>query len=194
MAEALLKAWNAPAIVSAVELDAASSRVVKAENTKVDNLAAKDAISWSQHDGALPMPIDFKNKAIALAVAASDIEHALNQETLKVTGLKAPKYELKIDGDRVAELTKDALEQGVNLAELDTPMLRQAKAVHGLTLRHNDLHFERWRSLQVPLESRGYHNLTKAIEGLDALESDMVADQRKTAKPALHRFELVPQS
>ncbi len=38
MAEALLKAWNAPAVVSTVELDAAANKVVKQENTKVDNL------------------------------------------------------------------------------------------------------------------------------------------------------------
>ena len=62
-------------------------------------------------------------------------------------------------------------------------MFRQAQAVHRLTLRHNDLHFQRWRTLQVPLASRGYPNLTKAIEGLDALESDMIAEQREEARP-----------
>jgi lysophospholipase L1-like esterase len=193
MAEALLKAWNAPALVCALEIDAASARVVKAENTKVDDLEIKEVISWSQHDAALPMPVDLGNAAIALAVAASDLEQALNQETLKVTGLGAAKYELKIDGTPVVSLSKDALAAGVNLAKLDTPMFRHARAVHALTLQHNNLHFQRWRSLQVPLESRGYPNLAKATEGLDALESDMIAEQRKTAKPAPHRFELVPQ-
>ena len=57
-------------------------------------------------------------------------------------------------------------------------MFRQAKAVHDLTLRHNDLHFLRWRTVQVPNERRGYPGLAKAIEGLDALEADMVAEQR----------------
>jgi hypothetical protein len=70
-------------------------------------------------------------------------------------------------------------------------MFRQAKAVHELTLRHNDLHFQRWRNLQVPYERRAYPGLAKAIQGFDSLEADVVADQRSKAKPATHRFELV---
>ena len=125
---------------------------------------------------------------------ASDVEQALNQETLKVQGAPASKYTLKIDGDDIAELTKEQLAAGVNLAELDTPMYRQAKSVHDLTLQHNNLHFQRWRTIQVPFERRGYPGLAKAIEGLDALEADMVAEQRAKAKPVPHRFELVPRS
>jgi len=192
MAEALLKAWNARAVVSAVELDAGSGQVVKEENAKVDALKVNGTLSWTQHDRALPMPVDLKNTVIALAVKASDVEQALNQQTLKVSGLDKSRYALKIDGDDVAELSKDELARGVNLAERDTPMFRQAKAVHELTLRHNDLHFQRWRTLQVPYERRGYPGLAKAIEGLDALEADVVAEQRSKAKPVPHRFELVP--
>ena len=192
MAEALLKAWNAPAVVSSVELDAASGKLIKEENCKVDDLKVDGAINWTQLDSALPMPIDQKDKAIALAVKASDVEQALNQEILKVTGAPAAGYTLKIDGEKVADLTKDQLAAGVNLAELDTPMFRQAKAVHGMTLGHNTLHFWRWRTIQVPRESRGYPGLAKAIEGLDALEADEVAEHRKKAKPVPHRFELVP--
>ncbi|MFI5455760.1 MAG: SGNH/GDSL hydrolase family protein [Isosphaerales bacterium] len=193
MAEALLKAWNAPAVVSAVELDAGSGQVVKQENAKVDALKVDGTLSWTQHDRALPMPVDLKNTVIALAMKASDVEQAINQQILKVSGLGTSRYALKIDGDDVAELSKDQLASGVNLAELDTPMFRQAKAVHELTLRHNDLHFQRWRTLQVPLERSGYPGLAKAIEALDALEADVVADQRGKAKPVPHRFELIPR-
>jgi lysophospholipase L1-like esterase len=194
MASALLKAWNAPALVSALEFDAASSSSIKQENTKVEDLRANGTITWTQQDFALPMPIDRKNAAIALAVKASDVEQALNQETLKVSGLGAPAYTLKIDGENVAELSKDQLASGVNLAQMDTPMFRQAKSVHDLTLAHNNLHFLRWRTIQVPNERRGYPDLAKAIEGLDALEADMATDQRAKAKPKPHRFELVPKS
>ena len=38
MAEALLKAWGASPIVSAVEIDAASKQVARAENTTVTGL------------------------------------------------------------------------------------------------------------------------------------------------------------
>jgi lysophospholipase L1-like esterase len=194
MAEALLKAWNGPALVSYLEVDAASGRTVKAENTKVDDFKANGTISWSQLDNCLPMPIDLKNVAIALAVKASDVEQALNQQLLKVSGLGSSGYTLKIDGSNIADLTKDQLADGVNLAMLDTPMFRQAKSVHELTLNHNNLHFERWRRYQVPNERRGYPGLAKAIEGLDALEADIIAEQRAKAKPVSHRFELVPKA
>jgi lysophospholipase L1-like esterase len=194
MARALLEAWNAPAIVSDIEIDAASSKPVKAENAKVENLTVNGTITWTQRDFSLPMPVDLKNATIALAVKASDVEQALNRQTLKVSGLGTPMYALKIDGQDVAELSKDQLASGVNLAQLDTPMFRQAKSVHDLTLAHNNLHFLRWRTIQVPNERREYPGLAKAIEGLDALEADMVAEQRAKAKPIPRRFELVPKS
>jgi lysophospholipase L1-like esterase len=193
MAEALLKAWNAPAVVSMVELDAAADKVVQQDHTKVDNFKTNGTISWTQLDSALPMPISLRDQVIALAVKASDVEQALNQQTLKVSGLTAPKYELTIDGKDVAELTKDQLASGVNLAERHTPMFDQAMAVHGLTRQHNDIHFQRWRLLQVPFETRSDPALAKAIEALDAFELDLIAEQRAKAKPVPHRFELVPR-
>ncbi len=168
MAEALLKAWKAPALVSVVEIDGAAGRAARQENTRVDDIKAGATVSWTQLDAALPMPIDLKDPVIALAAKASDVEEALNEQVLKVTGLDAPRYQLKIDDKEIVELTKDQLAAGVNLAAYPTPMFRQAQSVHRLTLRHNDLHFQRWRTLQVPLASRGYPNLPKAIEGLDA--------------------------
>jgi lysophospholipase L1-like esterase len=193
MAEALLKAWNAPALVSVVEIDGSAGRVTRQENSKVDELKSGVTVTWTQLDAALPMPIDLKDPVIALAAKASDVEEALNEQVLKVTGLAAPRYQLKIDDKDIVELTKDQLAAGVNLATYPTPMVRQAAAVHRLTLRHNDLHFQRWRTFQVPLASRGYPNLTKAIDGLDALESDMIAEQREEARPVAHHFELSPR-
>jgi lysophospholipase L1-like esterase len=193
MAAALLKAWNAPALISTLELDGSGGKVIKESNTKVDDLKVNGAMTWTQLDAVLPMPIDKKNAAIALAVKASEIETDLNQQTLKVSSLPAERYGLMIDGQKVCDLTRKQLESGVNLAEFDTPMTRQAKTVHDLTLRHNDLHFLRWRTVQVPNERRAYPGLEKAIEGLDALEADLVTEQRTKAKPIAHRFGLVPQ-
>ncbi len=117
------------------------ARSIKADNARVDDLKVNGVIAWTQLDSALPMPIDKKDKAIALAVKASDVESALNQQGLKVSGASGAGYSLKIDGETVAELTKDQLSSGVNLAELDTPMFRQAKAVHALTLRPQSASF-----------------------------------------------------
>src|SRR5262249_11570256 len=141
MAEALLKAWNATSLVSSVEIDAGAGRVARQENTKVEEVRTSEVLSWTQLDAALPMPIELKNPVIALAVKASDVEEALNREVLRVTGLGSARYRLAIDGAEVAEFSKDQLAAGVNLAEYATPMMRQALAVHRLTIHHNDLHF-----------------------------------------------------
>ncbi len=191
MAEALLKAWNATPLVSAVEIDAASGKATRQENTRLDDLKTGETITWTQTDAALPMPINLKDPVIALAVRSSDVEQALNQQTLRVTGLPHQNYKLRIDGKDVAELREAQLRDGVNLAELDTPMMRQATTAHHLTLRHNDIHFDRWRAYQVPMAGAKYPSLPRVLEALDALEADLIAEREHKARPVAHRFELV---
>jgi lysophospholipase L1-like esterase len=193
MAEALLKAWNAPAVVTAVEIDAAKVRTVRAENTAVSDLKESNGLSWTQSDKALPMPLNLKDPALKLAIQSSDFLQALDWQPLKVTGLKGQRYQLKIDGDDVGTFTRPQWEEGVNLADLSTPMAKQAQAVHDLTLKHNNVHFTRWRELQVPLAQQSLPHLSQAIEALDALEADLVAQQRQAAQPKQHRWELLPQ-
>lgn len=105
MAEALLKAWNAPKIVAAVEINATTSTITRAENAKVTILRAGNGLSGTATDGALPFPLalDGDDKALALAVRSSDVVEALDQEPLKVSGLSAARYQLKIDGEKVGQ-------------------------------------------------------------------------------------------
>src|SRR5947209_3258786 len=67
MAEALLKAWNAPAIVTAVALDASAPSVARQENTRVSDLRNGSGLSWTQKDDALPMPLDLNDPVLKLA-------------------------------------------------------------------------------------------------------------------------------
>jgi hypothetical protein len=189
MAAALLKTWNAPVIVSSLELDA-NGQVVKADNTEVSAVSKANGLSWTQTDRALPMPIDVKDPMIGLAMRASDIEKDLDSQMLKVAGLPAGTYSLKIDGERVAGFTADELAAGMNLALLSTPMTRQAADVHALTLRHNDVHFSRWRTLQVPLARYAFTKSQAAMDALDALEQEIIQQQRAAAQPKPHRFAL----
>ncbi|HVG39944.1 MAG TPA: SGNH/GDSL hydrolase family protein, partial [Pyrinomonadaceae bacterium] len=65
MAAALLRAWNAPALVSAVELDAAKKSVTHAENAAVTEMKNDNGtISWTQTDNALPFPLELKDDAL----------------------------------------------------------------------------------------------------------------------------------
>jgi lysophospholipase L1-like esterase len=193
MAEALLKAWNAPATVTTVEIDAAKAQTLRVENATVSDLKESNGLTWTQNDKALPMPLDLKDPVTKLAVASSDFLQALDRQSLKVTGLKGQKYALKIDGDQVGTFTTRQLAEGLNLAELPTPMVHQAQAVHDLTVKHNNIHAARWRELQVSLAQQSLPHLPQAIEALDAVEADLVAQQRLTAQPKPHSYELLPQ-
>jgi lysophospholipase L1-like esterase len=194
MAAALLKAWKAPALVSAVELDGAKGKVTRAENTQVSELKTAGALAWTQMDAALPLPLNLEDAALALAVRSSDVIETLNRQTLKVTGLTAPRYQLKIDGEAIGAFSREQLSEGINLATLSTPMAKQAKAVHALTLKHNNLHFAAWRQVQVPFQDDKSPNIAKALEAMNALEAEVIAEQRAAAQPKPHRYELTPEN
>ncbi len=194
MAEALLKAWNAPAVVTTVEIDAAQVRTVRTENTAVSDLKESNGLTWTQNDKALPMPLDQKDAALKLAVQCSDFFQALDWQPLKVTGLKAERYLLKIDGQEVGTFSQQQFAEGLNLAQCATPMAQQAQAVHDLTLKHNNIHATCWRDLKVALAGQPLPRLAQAVEALDNLEADLVAQQRQAAQPKAHHYELLPQS
>ncbi len=195
MAGALLRAWNAPALVSGVEIDAKTQRVSRAINTEVTNLKiASGSLEWTQLDHALPMPIDMSNAEIALAVKSSDWIESLNRQPLRVTGLPAAAYELSIDGRTLGVFPVSELVTGLNLAVLATPMAAQAAEVHKLTINRANLHNTRWRSFQVPYANTSA-NLKPHLEGvMTALETatrEAAAMQRAAARPTPHQFKLV---
>ena len=199
MAEALLKAWNAPAVVTSVRMDAAHKRVVQAENTEVSWVNGNQGksgpvISWTQMDNALPLPVEWSDPTVALVLKSSDFTDALDQEPLQVTGLKpAMRYTLTIDEQEVGDFTAEQFAQGVNLAPLPTPMSRQARRVLALTSQHNDQHFTRWRTIQVPLQDHSaavQAALPPLLAALDSEEATTVAQQRAAAQPIPHHYEL----
>ena len=198
MAEALLESWNAPSVVTAVDISAATRRVVRAENSRVSGLASAGGIlSWTQTDSALPFPLPPSDPVVALALKSSDFVSALDQETLRVAGLPAAStYSLKIDGQDVDKFTGKQLASGINLATLSTPMTRQAAKVADLTSKHNDQHSMRWRVIQVPLQQDASDAVRAAVPpllaGLDAEEADTVAQQHAAAQPVPHQYEIAP--
>ena len=69
-------------------------------------------------------------------------------------------------------------------------MWKQAQDVHKLTVQHNNLHFTRWRQVQVNFDSK-LPNYEKALKALDTLEEDLVKEQRKAAQPKTHKYQLI---
>lgn len=191
MASEILKNWNAPAIVAAVEINAQSGKIVREEKTKIANLKKSvKQISWTQTNESLPLPVDRSDKTVALVLRFSDVVERLNQEILKITNLSAARYALLIDGARIGEFSTEELANGINLANFQTPMFKQAQTVHELTEKHNRIHFTRWREIQVPFEQEKSAEAAKVIIALDALEAELIKKQRLAAQPKPHQFEL----
>jgi hypothetical protein len=192
MAEALLKAWHAPGLVSSVEIDADSKKVA-AENTKVTDLQVSEGLAWTEEDEALPMPIDGKDAPLSLALRASDFTEALNRQPLKISGLTRARYVLRIDGEFAGSFSRQDLADGVNLALLPTPMAKQAMEVHALTIKHTQIHNARWRQVQVPLQEQKLDRLQAALDNLDALDAELIEQQRTAAQPKPRHYELAPE-
>ena len=142
MAASILKGLNFPALVSSAEIDAAGRKVVATKNCTVDNVAAKEGgLSFSRLDGALPF---FPAEAAGILPWAGILEE-LNDYRLKVTGLAAGKYEVRVGGKKIAELTAEQLAAGANLAAgalTDGPIADQAKAVRAAVEKKNKFHHD----------------------------------------------------
>jgi lysophospholipase L1-like esterase len=194
MAEALLKSWNAPAIVTEVAIDSESQTATRTLRTQVNSILRNGGtLSWTQHDEALPFPVDWEDPAASVAAYSSDFIPAIDDQPLRVRNLKPGEYTLRIDGQEITTYPADQFERGINLAELKTPMLKQAGEVLKLTKQHIDLHLSRWRVVQVPLAEYGLSHRNAALADLDALEQEVIARQRAAAQPRPHFFEIVPR-
>jgi predicted GH43/DUF377 family glycosyl hydrolase/lysophospholipase L1-like esterase len=189
MAEALLKGWHAPALVSSVTLDAHAATVTEAHNAVVSQLEqTAGALKWSEVEDALPLPLTRSNATTALLLDLTDIEQQLNQETLHVTGLAAGRYTLSIDGEVVDTFSPEALESGINLADYGTPMFHQAQRVSWLVRDRDEAHY-------IHLRMRVRNADTGSEEGKDVMqtfENSLEDSIYEAAAPKPHVFRLTP--
>ena len=102
MAHACLVGLGAPALVSKATIDASGKATEQIRCTVTNVKAEGDKLSFERLDEALPMPIpDDGRTALPLIKLGDD----LSQCVLTVTGLKAEKYDVAIDGGKVATVT-----------------------------------------------------------------------------------------
>ena len=193
MAASLLKCWNAPGTVSDIEIDGAKGRVVRAGNSTVAQLQSKPILSWTQTDAALPLPVDANSPVFQIVYRFSPEIRNLDQQILKVTGLRMPRYALLIDGESIGTFSKEELAQGVILTVLATPMLRQSLELQALALRRNSVRLARWQGVQVRLEDEQTStHVADALRALDELDEDLFRQEREAAISRPHHFALLP--
>jgi lysophospholipase L1-like esterase len=189
MAAAILKGWNAPALVSAATIDAASHTVVEQRNTSISNLTADGSrLSWTALDGALPLPIEDSHAGIHFLRELLPLDEELNQQPLRISGLQAGDYVLTIDGTKAGQFSSEELGRGINLAKLNTPMRGQAYSVCWQIRDRDDAHYVRLKALEEQMESgTPREKLPAELLEFEGAQQKHIYD---TAQPKPHGFVL----
>ena len=129
-----------------------------------------------------------------MAQKLSGFTPRLNRHLLTVHGLAASQWQLSIDQQPIARFNAAQLQEGINLAGYDTPMMRQARRVHALTLQRTRIKNARWREVQVPLESEGLDTRLATLNQLESMAIELERNQRLAAQPEEHLFKLTKVS
>lgn len=203
MAASILKGLSFPSLVSSAEINATDKKIVSSENCAVTDVAFTDGtLTFSRLDKALPFyPAD----AIAILPWAPILEE-LNDYRLKVAGLAAGKYEIRIDGSRVTELTSEQLAAGVNLAAAVLaagPISDQVKAVVSAVEKKNRYHHDfifrgivlssvpAWVYDAIPrteLDAKKQKLIQERLEKLPAMDAEIA----KALEIKAHKFVIAP--
>jgi lysophospholipase L1-like esterase len=187
MAEALVRAWDLSPIVSSVALDGGKTALLNAQNTNVTDLKkTANGLRWDQQDQSLPLPLYLEDPMIQFLLKVSDLA-GMDQQVLRVQGLSAASYTLTIDHQKIASFTRQELAEGVNLALYLTPMLRQAQSVDALAGTRSTLSRTHFFLITTQQQSP---DVAAAAETIQAMESEVAAEQHTAAQPKLHGFEL----
>jgi len=191
MGAALLRSWNAPPLVTHVEIDAAGPSVAIAQNTEVTELeATEEGLAWAQLDRSLPLPLNFQGATVDLAERAGAGLEALDRQPLVVRGLPDGDYDLKIDDATIGAFSAEDLAQGVNLAIFNTPMRRQAFSLRWAAESRHELQRLR-RQLLVAVAEEPMRKET--ADGLAAHDEATQAARRDAAQPLPRRYRITPR-
>ncbi len=189
MAQALLKGWHAPALVSDITVDAHAGTVTQARNASVSQVEQTDgALKWTELEDALPLPLTRSNATTALLEDLTDIVKQLDQETLRVTGLAAGRYILSIDGEIVDTFSPEALESGINLADYGTPMFHQAQRVSWLVRDRDETHYIH---LRMRVRNANMGEQAGKPDVMQAFENSLEDSIYEAALPKPHVFRLI---
>jgi lysophospholipase L1-like esterase len=198
MAYEVLKGWGASPIVSEVDIDASGGtpHLTGSEHAKVSSLSASPVLSWSETDDAVALPFRqwqdmWGGGSTKLVIKAGNLSQNLNQEILRVKGLKNGTYSVLIDGVSVGAFNNSELDAGVNLGDLKTPQTEQAHKVYELAVAHEQIHFDSWRNIGTTLESYSLAQSAPAMKALDALDDAIGAQMRQTGAPVEHHYQIV---
>ena len=189
MAEAIVKGWNGPDIVSATTIDAAKPAVISTLRSHVSDLHSDQAsLSWTELDDALPLPLDDTNMGTHFLREISPVSDELDRQPLAVQGLPSGAYQLTIDGAAFGKFSNEELAAGINLTDGITPMVGQSYRVGWSVRDREDTHFVRQRMFLSQFKSGT--NPEPGATDLLQFEEVQQHEIEAEAQPLPHKFAL----
>lgn len=145
-------------------------------------------LKWEQKDEALPLPLDLNDPLMQMILRLMDFA-SLDQQTLRISGLKPGKYNLFIDQRKISgPFSSEQLSAGINLALMATPMVSQARGVSGALDNRSKLEQAEFL-LRVETSASGKDCASQALsEG----EQDYNRKIRENLVIKQHQFEIAP--
>ena len=190
MVATLLAGLKAPGLVSSSTIDAKTGTAKDSVQCKIENVkAAGDTLSFDRLDEALPFPIP-DNARPALTVLDSIAN--LSQYMLTVSGLKAGKYDVNVDGVKVATVSSAELAKGWNMGLLDKgPVADQCGSILQLVGAKEGL-VGQWRGASKAAAKDATQEQKDQLAKLAVQVKEADGKIREAAQPKPHHFELVP--
>jgi len=189
MAAALLSGLNAPGLVSRATIDAAAGTAGEAVQCKIENVKMDgEKLSFDRLDNSLPFPVPNDARPV---LAITDCVEKLSQYILTVSGLKADKYDVSIDGVIVGTVPAADLAKGWNMGLLEKgPIADQCRSILQLVGSKEGV-VGQWRNVSKAVQG-GDASQKEQFEKLTQQTKDADAKIRAAAQPKPHHFELVP--
>jgi hypothetical protein len=170
----VLRALGLDASPASVEIDASTGKS-NCIRCKIEGLAvAGDRLSFARTDEALPMAFPPEVKPVLSMLPG----HEFNSYGLKVTGLKAGTWKLKVQDREIGLFTAAELAAGVDLSNLPGPWRELADGVHRKSIAIEDAFSLRCHYGSEPRIPAGAEPQRRAlVDKLDAGIEKLVAEQ-----------------
>jgi lysophospholipase L1-like esterase len=190
MAATLLAELKAPGLVSRSTIDAKTGTAKDSVQCKIENIKnTGDTLSFDRLDESLPFPIPDNARP---AVTVLDSIANLSQYMLAVSGLKSDKYDVSIDGVKVATVSSAELAKGWNMGLLDKgPVADQCSSILQL-VGAKEVLVGQWRGVSKAAAKDATQEQKDQLAKLAAQVKEADGKIREAAKPKSRHFELVP--
>lgn len=192
----ILKGMNAPADVSAVEINAATG-AVRAGRATVTEVKTGEVLSFVRKDECMPWPVPAEVMNAHKVPGFTPFDE-LSRYLLRVTGLKAARYQVAADGKPFGIYTKEQLTEGVNLTGPAFKNMPEVKALFDAVTAKNVMFFNRWREVQVAEIAKWIPTDTveqARVKRLAELDAEIVRAEEKInalRAPQPHVWTLTP--